>query len=198
VHRSYVVRLSQADPARVKSVFVELAAEAAAKIAESGFAPEEVVTHYEIDMRYLGQAHEVAVEVPRELIGAMNEEALAAIGGLFHDRHSQLFGHDSRDSEVELMTLSVSAIGPRHAGAAQEVSEGGPDPHAAFKGRRMVYFEEDGGFVECYTYERALLAAGNEISGPAVIEQMDTTTVIPPGETARVDANGTLIVELSR
>ncbi len=67
VHRSYVVRLSQVDPVRLETIFAELAREAAANIEEMGFAPAEIVTHYEIDMRYLGQAHEVPVEVPREL-----------------------------------------------------------------------------------------------------------------------------------
>ena len=75
--------------------------------------------------------------------------------------------------------------------------DGGPDPRTAFKGVRSVYFEEAGGFVACDTFERSLLTAGNVIAGPAVIEQMDTTTVIPPGETARVDQSGTLIVELA-
>ncbi len=64
VHRSYVVRLSQADPVRLEAIFKEIAVEAAAQIEELGFAPGEIVTRYEIDMRYLGQAHEVPVEVP--------------------------------------------------------------------------------------------------------------------------------------
>ena len=197
VHRSYVVRLSQVDPVRLETIFAELAREAAANIEELGFAPAEIATHYEIDMRYLGQAHEVPVEVPRGLVRAIDEAGLATIGSLFHDRHSSLFGHDSRDSEVELMTLTVSAVGPRGESAIPEVPRGGTDPRQAFKGRRRVYFEEAGGFTECDTYERSSLAAGNIITGPAVIEQMDTTSVIPPGETAKVDRNGTLIVELA-
>ena len=197
VHRSYVVRLSQVDPVRLETIFAELAREAAANIEELGFAPAEITTHYEIDMRYLGQAHEVPVEVPRGLVHAIDEAGLATIGSLFHDRHSSLFGHDSRDSEVEIMTLTVSAVGPRGESAIPEVRRGGTDPRQAFKGRRRVYFEEAGGFTECDTYERSSLAAGNIITGPAVIEQMDTTSVIPPGETAKVDRHGTLIVELA-
>jgi N-methylhydantoinase A len=130
-------------------------------------------------------------------VGAIDETALATIGGLFHEKHSRLFGHDSRDSEVELMTLSVSAVGPREQNVTPEIPAGGSDPSAASKGSRQVYFPEAGGFVECPTFERSLLAAGNVIGGPAVIEQMDTTSVIPPGETARVDRHGTLIVELA-
>ena len=197
VHRSYVVRLSQADPARLEAIFKESAREAAAQIEELGFAPEEIVTRYEIDMRYLGQAHEVPVEVPRELIGGMDERTVDKLGLLFHEKHLHLFGHDSRESEVEFMTLSASAVGPRERGEMLEIAAGGPDPGPARKGTRKVYFEEAGGYVDCDTYERSRLAAGNVIAGPAIVEQMDTTTVLPPGETARVDRFGTLIVELA-
>jgi N-methylhydantoinase A len=96
------------------------------------------------------------------------------------------------------MTLSVSAVGPRENVEALGIAEGGPDPAAARKGRRKVYFEEAGGYVECDTYERFRLLAGNVISGPAVVEQMDTTTVIPPRETATVHRSGALIVELAQ
>ena len=78
-----------------------------------------------------------------------------------------------------------------------EIGAGAADPGPARKGTRKVYFEEAGGYVDCDTYERSRLAAGNVIAGPAIVEQMDTTTVIPPGQTATVDRFGTLTVELA-
>jgi N-methylhydantoinase A len=197
VHRSHVVRLSQADPKRLGEILREMAGEAAAKIEELGFEPGQMITRYELDMRYLGQAHEVPVEVSAELVDRLDGAAVARIGSLFHEKHRHLFGHDSPDSEVELMTLSVSAVGPRARTPMPDLAAGGPDPSAAFKGTRKVYFEEAGGFMDCPTFERSRLAAGNVIAGPAVIEQMDTTTVLPPGESARVDRSGSLIVELA-
>ncbi len=197
VHRSHVVRLSRAEPERLTAIFREIALEAAIQIEALGFAPKEIVTRYEIDMRYLGQAHEVPVEVPSELIEDTDGLMLAKLGSLFHEKHLRLSGHDSRDSEVELITLSASAWGPRGKAEMPEIAAGTADPGAAHKGARRVYFEEAGGYVDCDTYERSRLAAGNVICGPAVIEQMDTTTVLPPGETARVDRFGTLIVELA-
>jgi N-methylhydantoinase A len=198
VHRSYGVRASQADPARLEAIFQEIAREAAAKIEELGFAPESVILRYEIDMRYLGQAHEVPVEVPGALIEGIDHATVRRLGALFHEKHLCLFGHDSPDSEVEFMTLSASAVGPRQKSEMPQIAAGGADPRPAHKGTRRVYFEEAGGYVDCDTYERALLTAGNVIAGPAIIEQMDTTTVIPPGEAARVDRFGTLIVELAQ
>lgn len=198
VHRSYLVRLSQADPSRLRGIFAEIAAEASARIEELGFVREEVRLRYEVDMRYLGQAHEVPVEVPDELVVGLAAETVGRLGDLFHQKHLQLFGHDSRESEVEVITLSVSAVGPREKTAMPEIVAGGPDPAPAHKGRRQVHFEEAGGFIDCDTYERSRLASGNIIAGPAVIEQMDTTTVIPPGEKAVVDRSGRLIVELAQ
>ncbi len=77
VHRSYVARGSQADPARMQSIFTEITEEAVSKIEQSGFGPEHIVVRREIEMRYLGQAHEVAVEVPEELVRGMDEHSLA-------------------------------------------------------------------------------------------------------------------------
>lgn len=196
VHRSYVARESQADPARMRGLFAEIAEEAISKIEELGFASGQIVVRREIDMRYLGQAHEVSVEVPEELVLGLGEHALGQLASLFHDRHLHLFGHASPESEVEFMTLTVSATGPMAAVPEPTLPEGGADPRAAWKGVRDVYFEETDGYIECDTYERSALTAGNRIVGPAIIEQMDTTTVLPPGEAAEVDAQGTIIVEL--
>ena len=197
VHRSYVARGSQADPNRMQAVFEDIAAEASAKILELGFSEGQIVTRYEIDMRYLGQAHEVPVDVPSDLLKDMDEQTLATLMDLFHEKHLHLFGHASRDSEVEFMTLTVAAVGPTAPENMREIEAGTADPNAAFKGTRKVYFEEAGEFIDCNTYERSRLKANNLIAGPAIVEQMDTTTVLPPGEMAEVDKYGTLIVELA-
>jgi len=197
VHRSYVARGSQADPERMQTIFEEISQEAVSKIEELGFAPEQIVVRYEIDMRYLGQAHEVPVEIPSELARGMTGETLTKLIDLFHEKHLHLFGHASRDSEIEFMTLTVAAIGPMEREDMLEIEGGTTDASSAFKGTRKVYFEEAEGYIDCNTYERSGLKANNLITGPAIIEQMDTTTVIPPGETAEVDKYGTLIVELA-
>jgi N-methylhydantoinase A len=197
VHRSYVARGSQADPAHMRAIFGEMEEEAAARILELGFSREEVLIRHEIDMRYLGQAHEVPVEIPTAFAEAMDAVSLSTLVDLFHDKHLRLFGHASRESEVEFMTLSVAAVGPMARPEMLEVEQGSTDAHAAFKGTRKVYFEEAGGYVDCATYERSRLKANNRVAGPAIIEQMDTTTVIPPGEQARVDRYGNLVVELT-
>jgi N-methylhydantoinase A len=197
VHRSYVMRAFQADPPQIQAIFEDITSEATAKVGELGFSPEQIITRYEIDMRYLGQAHEVPVETSIELVGAMDGDSLVKLTDLFHDKHLRLFGHASRESEVELMTLTVTALGPMAREDIREIDVGTVDPGAAWKGRRKVFFEEAGGYIDCDTYERSRLRANNVVTGPAIIEQMDTTTVVPPGETATVDKHGNLIVEIS-
>ena len=197
VHRSYVARGSRADAARMEAVYGDSAREAVSKIEELGFAPEQIIVRYEVDMRYLGQAHEVPVEISAELVRDMDERTLTRLMDLFHEKHLHLFGHSSPDSEVEFMTLTVAAIGPMARMDMREIEAGTEDASPAFKGTRLVYFEESGGYVDCATYERARLRANNRIVGPAIVEQMDTTTVLPPGETAKVDKHGTLIMELT-
>ena len=201
VHRSYVARSSQADPRRLQRIFAELSREATGKIEELGFDPEQIVVRHEIDMRYFGQAHEVPVEIPKELawdIGRQADQgAIEKLADLFHEKHHHLYGHASREADVEFITLTVAAVGPMARGATPEIAEGTTDAGAAFKGTRWVYFDEAGGYVDCPTYERSLLTANNLIAGPAIVEQMDTTIVLPPGETAKVDPHGTLIVDIA-
>jgi len=72
----------------------------------------------------------------------------------------------------------------------------GPDPGAAEIGRREVWLRETGGFVSCQLYDREKLLAGNRIDGPAIVEQMDATTLIVPGATATVDPYLNLLLEL--
>ncbi len=197
VHRSYVARGSLADPSRMQAIFTEIEQEAVAQIQELGFTSDQIIMRHEIDMRYLGQAHEVPVEIPCELAQDMNDETLRKLIDLFHDKHLHLFGHASRESEIEFMTLTVAAIGPLPRESMLEIEVGTPDPSSAYKGTRQVFFEEAGGYIDCNTYERSRLKANNILVGPAIVEQMDTTTVLPPGETAEVDKHGTLIVELA-
>ena len=96
-----------------------------------------------------------------------------------------------------LVALRVASIGAIHRPALGEVEAGGPDPAAAQKGERPVAFQAAGAPTLCPIYDRTRLKAGNLLHGPAVIEQLDTTTLLPPGARAEVDRLGNLIVTLA-
>lgn len=197
VHRSYVARSSQADAARMQNTYQEITNEAMNRILELGFERDRIIVSYAADMRYLGQAHEVAVEVPEDWVRTIDKDTLRRLEGLFHEKHERLFGHSSRDSDVEFITLTVAATGPLARSETPGIAQGTADPREAFKGGRKAYFPELGGYVDVPTYERSRLKAGNVVAGAAIVEQMDTTIVLPPGQIGKVDQRGNIIVDIS-
>lgn len=195
VFRSYVVRTTRADPAKIQSIFDEMKEEAVSKIKELGFKKPEIQLKYKIAMRYEGQAHEVTIEVPSGLaIKNLNRKTLEKYEGIFHEKHHCLYGHSNPGAPCEFFTLSVTAVGPVLKFQTSLAVEGTANPSQAFKKDRKVFWQETNGYKDTPTFERSLLKAGNIISGPAIIEQMDTTTMIPPRQKARIDKYGNIII----
>jgi N-methylhydantoinase A/oxoprolinase/acetone carboxylase beta subunit len=148
--------------------------EARSGFGELGVDAAEATFQRTADVRYVGQFHEVEVPVPA---GTLDDAALAqAIGG-FHARHAQLYTFDMPWQQVELLTFRVRATTPRAPFEMRRVERGGPDASAAVKRHRPVWF--DGEVVETTVYDGGLLRAGNELHGPAVIEESTTTVVVP-------------------
>jgi N-methylhydantoinase A len=192
--------------------------------AEAWFDAEKIPSHarhlvHTIDMRYAGQNYELPITVPAAAVVAATSRArregdpsfvaadgktattsdgsapLKALADAFAAAHQQLYGFTASDEPVQLVTFRVeaSAIVPKATFAAHR--DAGPDPAKAIAGHRKIWLPEAGGFAECPIYDRSGLQAGNEIPGPAVIEQMDATTVVLPGMTARVEPYLNLILE---
>ncbi|MBN2061705.1 MAG: hydantoinase/oxoprolinase family protein [Deltaproteobacteria bacterium] len=196
-YRSYVSRTSNADPVIIQGIYRDLKEEGTSRIKELGFSDNDILVNYSIDMRYSGQAHEVALEIPAEMIeNRTDKNSIEKLEEMFHQRHKYLFGHSSPGAAVELITLSVTAIGPTEKGEMPEIDEGPENPDAAYKGLRKVFFEDYADYKECRTYDRYRLKANNHIQGPAIIEQMDTTIVIPPDQDAKVDKFGNIIINI--
>ena len=112
----------------------------------------------------------------------------------FDEIYAARYGYAAPNEPVEIVTWKLSAIGgsPRIS-LAKAPAVGG----MAQKGRRRAYFPERGGFVDTPVYDRYALAAGTTIDGPAIVEERESTSVLPPGAQATVDAYANLIVELS-
>ncbi len=193
--RSYVSRASQSDPGQIQEIYSEMEEEGLRKIGELGFKKEEILLNHEVAMRYVGQAHEVTFEVP--LRQKIDHRFIKKLEDMFHDRHQYLFEHSSPDAATEFVTLSASATGPIAKGQMFEIEKGSPSADQARKKNREVYFEESNDYVDCPTFERSLLKAGNILTGPAVVEQMDTTIVIPPKQKAKIDKFGNIIIDVA-
>jgi N-methylhydantoinase A len=180
--RSYITRARDIDPARVAALYAEMEQEATEGFAALGVDAVSVSFARTADVRYLGQFHEVEVSVPA---GAIDEAAIAEALQDFHRRHRQLYTFDMPWQQVELLTFRLRATTPRVPFSMRAIASGGPDSSGALKRRRTVWF--DGTSVDTPVYDGALLRAGNEFHGPAIVEETTTSVVIPPRYACRVD-----------
>lgn len=173
-------------------IFAGLQAQAEHWFVEEKVAPAERKLRRTADLRYHGQNYELAIDVPE---GAITTETIAALAQGFAEAHKRLYGFIAEGEAVQLVTYRVEAIGFVPKAEFRPQPDAGPDASAAIVGRREVWFPEAGGFVDCPIYDRDALMSGNLIEGPAIIEQMDATTVLLPGMTARVEPYLNLILE---
>jgi N-methylhydantoinase A len=186
-----VAKASALDLAAVQHVYDVLASRADEALAREGFAEPERVSQRTADLRYFGQAYEVRVDVPA---GTVTRELVDAVADAFHDEHRVLYGYDNRHDarqEVEWVNLRVTGIGPIRKPSLREV-DAGTGAESARSGTREVWFDD--GWVEAGVYDRARLGAGDEVPGPAVLEEFSSTVPVHPGFVARVDRFGNLAI----
>lgn len=180
------------DPASTQELYQRLETLALDALARHGVPPERQRLLRSADMRYHGQAYEVRVDIPAGLIdAATSQHAVEA----FHLAHGSAYGYDYRGKqEVEFVNLRVTGLGLIDKPALREIGAGNTDASAARKGERAVYFEASGAFEPCSLYDRTKLLAGNLITGPAIIEEYGSTTVVFPGQQATVDRFGNVLL----
>ena len=147
---------------------------------------------YLIDMRYAGQNYELSLEAKD---GKLDTKSLARLIGRYHRRHQVTYGYDLRGHPVEVVNLRLVVTVERAAPPHEKHHAVRGTVKDAVLGRRKVWFPETG-FVATPVYDRERLPAGCRITGPAIIEQMDTTTVVPPRAKLRNDRLGYLHIEV--
>lgn len=173
--------------------FAELEGQASDWFESEGIAADRRLVARTADMRYAGQNYELPLPVPA---GPLTEQTLAALAEGFARAHQQRFGFVAEGEDVQLVTLRVEATGVVPKAEFQPQADAGPSADGAIIGRREVYMPEVGGMVDCPIYARDRLRSGNRFSGPAIIEQMDATTVLLPDTEARVDPYLNVILEV--
>ncbi|MFI5001327.1 MAG: hydantoinase/oxoprolinase family protein, partial [Reyranellales bacterium] len=177
---------------RLAETFAALGERAGRWFAEEGIAVGDRRLKRTVDMRYHGQNYELAVALPD---GAITSATVDGLIAGFTDVHRQRYGFAAESEQVQIVTLRLEAVGTVRKATLRAHPEAGPDASGAIAGRRKVWFPEARGFVDTPIYARDGLQPGHRFAGPAVIEQMDATTLVPPGMTARVDAYLNLILE---
>ncbi len=177
-------------PTAVESGFTEIEAQAADWFTREGIGADRQILTRTADMRYRGQNYELSVPVHS---GPINSDTFKALAEGFEAAHQQRFGFVAEGETVQVVTVRVQATGVVAKAEFKAEADHGQDSSLAKTAERDVWF--DGGFLRSPIYERAKLHAGNVVIGPAIIEQMDTTTVIPPGMKGSVDPYLNLILE---
>jgi N-methylhydantoinase A len=181
-------RLSATSGKLLSSECAELSARARRWLAEEAPAVVSSALSHSADLRYVGQAFQVEVPIePAWLEDATTDRLRAA----FHDRHERLYAHADRAADVELIDLRATITGATPKPEFRAVPAGhGPATPA---GRRPIHYRKQR--HDAAVYHRRDLLAGQHLDGPAVVEQDDTTTLVPAGFRASVDAFGNLVIE---
>jgi N-methylhydantoinase A len=190
-----LLTLEEASLGPLEALFAGLARDADAWLAAEGLPVAARRLTRTVDMRYRGQNYELPVALPDGPLGPATLDTLARG---FEALHRERYGFLAEGETIQIVTARIEAAGVVRKARFEPRPEEGPDASAALTGRRAVWMPEAGGFVDTPIYERERLAPGNRIEGPAIVEQMDTTTVVLPRMIARVDAYETLILEDGR
>jgi N-methylhydantoinase A len=191
--KTYIRRFGETSAQQVQAELADLASQARADLDAEGVPRDSQVIAYQVDVRYHGQGFELAIDVDAaELAGG--DAGLTAISQRFDTEHEKLFTF-SLDVEHELVNLRAIATAPRPPVAVPRGEPGDPDPSPARTGTVRVW--ADGGHLDAGHYDRSLLTCGNVVAGPAVITEMDSTTLVLPGHHATVDVVGALLIRPS-
>ena len=179
----------------VQQVFAELESEARQSLEAEGVHPMPENLTRSADLRYRGQNFELRVEVPA---GDITPESLRHVEAEFHRAHEALYSYALSSAPVELVNLRVTATAPLPRARAVEI-----EPHLGPVERgqisvRDVFFGPRHGWVRVACFDRSQLGAGAVIAGPAVLQQLDSTVVLRPGDIGRIDRFGNLLAEERR
>ena len=191
--QTFLHLLGTLEPVRLTQGFRTLEEKAIEQMIREGVPEKDVLLLRSLDLRYLGQGYEL--EIPAPNINYEKNDLLALALELNRVHHEK-YGYSMSPDTVEIVNLRLTAIGGLSKPEMKEERPAGKDPGAALKELRKIYME--GQFVEAAIYERKKLKCGNEIKAPAIIEQLDSTTVLFKGYQAKVDQFRNLIVERER
>jgi N-methylhydantoinase A len=189
--RTEVAALATLPPEQIESRFRDLIERARGELRAEGLREDSATLIREFDLRYAGQGYEIRVPVEPSTAG---ETFKPTIAGRFHEMHERLRGHRAEQEPIEVVSyrLRVQVAVPQYQPEMQSALDERAPGSDAGNGKRPAQFAGEAVPVETHIWRRDRLRSGDRFSGPAIVEQTDATTVIPPGWECRVDGFGNL------
>ncbi len=188
--RTWVTRLDEASFDQIEQVYRTLEEQGREAIADTSVAPRRIERKRAADMRYVGQEHAVTVDLPATVFARGDRKAIKRH---FDAMHAQRYGTCAPEEPAEIVSLRSTITGLLRKPPQHGISRGRKAPvAAAMGGKRAVYYA--GRFHPTPVYRRDALLAGNRLTGPALIEEYASTTLLMPGDTSVVDAFGNLAI----
>ena len=189
--QTYISKLDNVDWDRVNTLLEDMEKLGVQQVAAGGVLPSQVTVSRSADMRYLRQGREITVPISN---GKLSREHVDTIRQSFYSAYRDLYSRHLTDVPIETVSWRVAVSGPRPQVELKKLEESlqsGP----ALKKKRPVYFPEYKGFTECNVYDRYRMGPGTTLTGPAVIEERESTLVVGPGGKLRIDEYLNAIIE---
>ena len=190
--RSEIAEVTAGSWRRVCEHFAAMESEARAWLTRERVAAADQSFRCHIDTRYQGQNFEVIVPMAR-----IDADGMAEFIAAFHAAHQREYGYDVGERAVEIVNCRLQAVGQVQKAPLRELDVKGR-PEDALTGSRRIYHGALHGWRETPVYARSRLAAGTAISGPLLIEEMSSTTLLAPGQGAKIDRIGNIVIEVAR
>jgi len=193
--RTYAVLLHDADPQIFGRLFDEMRREGKQLLVSEGIHESDIEYRYSLDLRYVKQYHEVEMPVTAQEIDLFNIESMAK---KFHPAHNALYGYSLEDqgTPLELINMRLVCIGTTEKPKFQGQDLATEDASQAYKRQRQVYLPNQGEFREVPVFDGLALQFGNRIEGPAIVEQVNTTTFVAPEFNVLTDRFGSFTMYL--
>ena len=187
------VHATVADADRLERAFADMERAAREVLAAQGFAPDRMRLERSADLKVAGQTYELTVAMPEQgpVTRAGIDALVAAFGRLYRERYAFFF----EGEPIELVNARLAAFGISETIELETFASGGTDPTAALIGTRSIYFDKRG-FVATAVYDRTRLRPGMRLTGPAIIEEPTSVSLLPPGFEAEVAADLGVFVKL--
>jgi N-methylhydantoinase A len=189
---TFLTPIRGANLAAVNGLFDDFVAMGRGVLDSEYVSPEAMSFHRHLDLRYIGQSYELEIPVGNK---DLENGDLEDIEAAFFREHQRTYGFATMGEPIEIVNVKLTAKGIIERPRLKQIEFGDENPSMALKRMREVFFSEAGGLVSTSVYDRYRLLQGDAICGPAIIEEIDSTTVIHPGYTGKVDGYGNILIE---